>query len=38
VVKHPGASNLLEISGLRPVPHQRALRGVAEEMAVYEIP
>ena len=38
VVKHPGASNLLETSGLRPVPHQRALRGVAEEMAVYEIP
>jgi class 3 adenylate cyclase len=38
VVKHPGASNLLEISGLRPVAHQRALRGVTEEMAVYEIP
>jgi class 3 adenylate cyclase len=38
VVNHPGAGNLLEISGLRPVPHQRALRGVAEEMAVYEIP
>jgi hypothetical protein len=29
---------LLETSGLEPVPHQRALRGVAEEMAVYEIP
>ncbi|MBV9199345.1 MAG: adenylate/guanylate cyclase domain-containing protein, partial [Alphaproteobacteria bacterium] len=38
VVMHPGASNLLETSGLTPVPHQRALRGVAEEMAVYEIP
>ena len=38
VVNHPGAGNLLEMSGLRPVPHQRALRGVAEEMAVYEIP
>jgi class 3 adenylate cyclase len=38
VVNHPGAGNLLETSGLRPVPHQRALRGVAEEMAVYEIP
>jgi len=38
VVKHPGASNLLETSGLRPVPHQRVLRGVAEEMSVYEIP
>ena len=38
VVMHPGASDLLETSGLTPVPHQRALRGVAEEMAVYEIP
>jgi class 3 adenylate cyclase len=38
VVNHPGAYNLLETSGLIPVPHQRALRGVAEEMAVYEIP
>ena len=25
-------------AGSTPVPHQRALRGVAEEMAVYEIP
>ena len=38
VVNHPGACNLLETSGLRPVPHRRMLRGVAEEMAVYEIP
>jgi class 3 adenylate cyclase len=38
VVDHPGACRLLETSGLEPVPHQRALRGVAEEMAVYEIP
>ena len=38
VVKHPGSCKLLETSGLDPVPHQRALRGVAEEMAVYEIP
>ena len=38
VVNHPGALNLLENSGLRPVPHRRLLRGVAEEMAVYEIP
>ena len=38
VVNHPGACNLLETSGLTPVPHRRALRGVAEEMAVYEIP
>src|SRR5271166_2827870 len=27
VVNHPGAYNLLETSGLTPVPHQRALRG-----------
>ena len=38
VVKHPGSCKLLETIGLDPVPHQRALRGVAEEMAVYEIP
>jgi class 3 adenylate cyclase len=38
VVHHPGSCKLLETSGLEPVPHQRALRGVAEEMAVYEIP
>ena len=25
-------------AGSEPVPHRRALRGVAEEMAVYEIP
>src|SRR5271166_4806059 len=38
VVTHPKASNLLETNGLNPIPHRRALRGVAEEMAVYEIP
>jgi class 3 adenylate cyclase len=38
VITHPGAHNLLEHSGLTPIPHRRALRGVAEEMAVYEIP
>jgi class 3 adenylate cyclase len=38
VVNHPGASDLLETSGLKPIPHRRTLRGVAEEMAVYEIP
>jgi class 3 adenylate cyclase len=38
VVKHPGSCKLFETSGLDPIPHQRALRGVAEEMAVYEIP
>lgn len=38
VVKHPGASDLLDSSGLRPIPHRYALRGVTDEMAVYEIP
>jgi class 3 adenylate cyclase len=38
VVTHPKSSSLLETSGLKPVAHHRALRGVADEMAVYEIP
>src|SRR6201987_5667270 len=38
VVSHPQASSLLEMSGLTPMAHQRALRGVTNEMAVYEIP
>src|SRR6266436_2829403 len=38
VVKHPQASNLLATSGLTPVAQHRALRGIAEELAVYEIP
>jgi class 3 adenylate cyclase len=38
VVSHPKSSSLLEMGGLKPVAHQRALRGVADEMAVYEIP
>jgi class 3 adenylate cyclase len=38
VVKHPQASSLLATSGLSPVAQQRALRGIAEELAVYEIP
>jgi class 3 adenylate cyclase len=38
VVTHPTASTLLETSGLTPLAHHRALRGVADEMAVYEIP
>ena len=35
---HPKASSLLAASGLAPHAQQRALRGVADEMAVYEIP
>src|ERR1700730_13302737 len=38
VVKHPQASSLLATSGLSPVAQSRALRGIAGEVAVYEIP
>jgi len=38
VVSHPQASALLETSGLKPVSQRRALRGIADEVAVYEIP
>ena len=38
VVTDPQASALLETSGLKPVSQSRALRGIADEMAVYEIP
>ena len=38
VVTHPQASSLLETSGLRAVPQSRVLRGIADQLAVYEIP
>ena len=38
VVTHPQSSSLLATSGLSPVSQSRALRGIAEEVAVYEIP
>ena len=38
VVTNPLASTLLAKSGLHPMPQSRALRGIADEMAVYEIP
>jgi class 3 adenylate cyclase len=38
VVTHAQASTLLENSGLRPVAQQRSLRGITDELAVYEIP
>jgi class 3 adenylate cyclase len=38
VVEHPEVSKLLARSGVRPVPQRRTLRGIAEEVAVYEIP
>jgi class 3 adenylate cyclase len=38
VVTHPQASSLLETNGLKPISQRRALRGIADEVAVYEIP
>ena|SRR5271166_1547329 len=38
VVAYPKAMSLLETSGLKPVAQSRALRGIADEVAVYEIP
>jgi class 3 adenylate cyclase len=38
VVSHPEAARLLGEAGLEPVPQRRALRGVTDELTVYEIP
>ena len=38
VVEHAGTSKLLETSSLKPVPRRAALRGIHDEMMVYEIP
>ena len=38
VVENPQASALLETSGLTATAQQRALRGIADEVPVYEIP
>ncbi len=38
VVDYPQASTLLAASGLTPVAQRRLLRGVSDELAVYEIP
>ena len=38
VIDHPQSSTLLRQSGLAPVPQSRPLRGISEEVAVYEIP
>src|ERR1700730_2749659 len=38
VVPPPQASTLLQTSGLKPVSQRRALRGITDEVAVYEIP
>ena len=38
VVEHPQSSSILETSGLKPLPQRAALRGIADEFMVYEIP
>jgi len=38
VVGHPETSRLLGAAGLTPVPQRYALRGIADEYTVYEIP
>jgi hypothetical protein len=38
VVDHPQVSELLETDGIEAVARRLPLRGIAEELAVYEIP
>jgi len=38
VVNNPGASAILKAGGLTPTAQQRAVRGIAGEVAIYEIP
>ena len=38
VVEHPTASALLKSDGIEPMPRRLPVRGVAEELSVYEIP
>jgi class 3 adenylate cyclase len=38
VVDYPQVSKLLETDGIKPTPRRMPLRGIAEEVAVYEIP
>jgi class 3 adenylate cyclase len=38
VVANPQSSALLETNGLKPMQRRAALRGIADEMSVYEIP
>jgi len=38
VVDHPQATQLLETDGIKPTQRRLPVRGVAEELAVYEIP
>ena len=38
VVEHPGSSSILKTSSLKPVRQRASLRGIADELVVYEIP
>jgi hypothetical protein len=38
VVDHPQASELLVSGGITPTPRRLPLRGIADDVAVYEIP
>jgi class 3 adenylate cyclase len=38
IVSHPEAARLLGDAGIKPMPQRRLLRGVAEELTVYELP
>jgi class 3 adenylate cyclase len=38
VVEYPGSSSILKTIGLEPVPQLASLRGIADELIVYEIP
>jgi class 3 adenylate cyclase len=38
VVQHPETASLLASAGLQPLPQRHALRGIAGELTVYEIP
>jgi class 3 adenylate cyclase len=38
VVDHPQASELLEMDGIKPMLRRQAIRGIADALAVYEIP
>jgi class 3 adenylate cyclase len=38
VVGHGESAKLLRASGIAPLPHEKALRGIAEKMNIFEIP
>ena len=38
VLGHDGSARLLESSGITPLPNEQKLRGIAERLAVFEIP